>query len=697
MKSWKHRILAGLVAFSLLLPAVGYAQESAAPSAEPAAASPTSESTAVPVKLTIEELAGQFTSAYGTTSLQYAMLDDGTITKTGTSGVYSKSENRLLTDDILYGIGSVSKVYTTAAALKLAEQGKLDIDKPVADYLPAFTMKDARYRQITPRMLMNHSSGLNGSSLQNAFLFDDADTFAHDSLLDKLASQTLKADPGAFSVYCNDGFTLLELLIEKVSGMPFSKYLKETFFTPMGLEHTSTTADTFDEAQLAKTYLPQFEQALPRDSVNVLGTGGIYASASDLASFGGLLMGGKPDLLSKESSEKMFAQEYKNGIWVDTDINTVGYGLGWDSVDLYPFTEYGIKAASKGGDSLMYHASLIVLPEHALAVAVTSSGGSSGLNSLLGTKILLEALLEKGIIDEIKPDKVPEPPVQQTMPKELEAFSGYYGTRGGASKIAVADGKITIPGTAQTPAQEYVYVGDNQFKNADGSITLQFSKEKNGHTYLQMMAYATIPGLGSTVSADFNAQKLEPNEITDEVRSAWAERVGKKYYLVNEKATSQLYPLNAVSPIMADLDNGYVLGDKIVSADTAQNILQLPVMSGRDTFDVYTFSQNGKDYLKTSDTVLISEDSIAPIWDGGDSLCTIQPDGYARWYRLPQSTSGKAVSVSVPDGGVFAVYDADGTCTMHSLITGATEAQLPKNGTIVFLGKAGVQFKISIL
>ena len=71
-----------------------------------------------------------------------------------------------------------------------------------------------------------------------------------------LASQTLKADPGAFSVYCNDGFTLLELLIEKVSGMPFSKYLKETFFTPMGLEHTSTTADTFDEAQLAKTYLP---------------------------------------------------------------------------------------------------------------------------------------------------------------------------------------------------------------------------------------------------------------------------------------------------------------------------------------------------------------------------------------------------------------------------------------------------------
>lgn len=49
----------------------------------------------------------------------------------------------------------------------------------------------------------------------------------------------------------------------------------------MGLGHINTTADTFDEAQLAKTYFPQFEQALPHDSVNVLGTGGIYASASD--------------------------------------------------------------------------------------------------------------------------------------------------------------------------------------------------------------------------------------------------------------------------------------------------------------------------------------------------------------------------------------------------------------------------------
>ena len=89
---------------------------------------------------------------------------------TGHAGNYSRTENRALTDDILYGIGSVSKVYTAAAVLRLADAGKLELDKPVCGYLPNFRMADERYRDITVRMLLNHSSGLAGSTLANAFL-----------------------------------------------------------------------------------------------------------------------------------------------------------------------------------------------------------------------------------------------------------------------------------------------------------------------------------------------------------------------------------------------------------------------------------------------------------------------------------------------------------------------------------------------
>ena len=116
----------------------------------------------------------------GSLSFQYALIDNGEITASGHAGVYSKSENRALTQQTMYGAGSVSKMYTTACVMKLQELGKLELDKPVVQYIPEFTMQDQRYRDITVRMLLNHSSGLMGSSMRNAFLFEDSDSFAHD-------------------------------------------------------------------------------------------------------------------------------------------------------------------------------------------------------------------------------------------------------------------------------------------------------------------------------------------------------------------------------------------------------------------------------------------------------------------------------------------------------------------------------------
>lgn len=61
-------------------------------------------------------------------------------------------------------------------------------------------------------------------------------------------------------------------------------------------------------------------------------------------------------------------------MWPEDSDTSISYGLGWDSVHLYPFSEYGIKAITKGGDTISYHSSLIVLPEYNLAATVTSSG-----------------------------------------------------------------------------------------------------------------------------------------------------------------------------------------------------------------------------------------------------------------------------------------------------------------------------------
>ena len=236
----------------------------------------------------------------GAQSIQYALWQDGEIVLTGHAGAYSRTENRPLTDDVLYGVGSVSKLYTTAAILKLADQGKVELDAPVVRYLPDFTMADARYRDITVRMLLNHSSGLAGSTVTNGFLLNDPDTLAADTLLEELSTQNLKADPGAFSVYCNDGFTLAELVVEAVSGMDFDAYVRQAILEPAGLSATWFPGEDFDRDLLAKTYYGADDvRALPQETVGVHGTGGIYATASDLAAFGGQVFCGEEVLSGK--------------------------------------------------------------------------------------------------------------------------------------------------------------------------------------------------------------------------------------------------------------------------------------------------------------------------------------------------------------------------------------------------------------
>ena len=125
----------------------------------------------------------------------------------------------------LYGIGSVSKVYVTTAVMQLAEEGKVNLDATLTEYIPDFRMADERYKEITVRMLMNHTSGIMGSTNKNSMLYGDNDMSYHDGLLTVLEGQRLKAKPGAYAAYCNDGFTLLEMIVENVSGMSFTEYL----------------------------------------------------------------------------------------------------------------------------------------------------------------------------------------------------------------------------------------------------------------------------------------------------------------------------------------------------------------------------------------------------------------------------------------------------------------------------------------
>ena len=392
-------------------------------------------------------------------------------------------------------------------------------------------------------MLLNHSSGLQGSSLNNAFLFEDNDPHAHDTLLKQLSTQNLKADPGAFSVYCNDGFTLAEILVEKVSGKDFTAFIHQYFTEPLDLDHTKTSQDTLDLSQMAGLYYPTHQGQLPNETVNVIGTGGIYSTAENLVQFAQIFTGEAEGILSDKSVKAMEPEEYKKGLWPEDADNSFDYGLGWDSVRLFPFNQYDMKAVTKGGDTILYHASLVVLPEQNMAAAVLSSGGSSSTNQLLANDILLQALKEKGTIKEIKPEKSFGKPVKADMPSDIAKYAGYYGVTNQQMKVDIKDGElsITVPMVPDYPAEKYVYTADGTFVSADGSTKVSFVKEKNDRIYVWVRQYVSIPGLGQMALSHYTAEKMEANPLSKETAAAWAKREGETFYPLNEKFTSLMY------------------------------------------------------------------------------------------------------------------------------------------------------------
>ncbi|MBJ8110205.1 beta-lactamase family protein [Bacillus cereus group sp. N6] len=644
------------------------------------------------------EKAALLTKSHGTTSVQYALIDNGKLTLSGQAGKNDMEGEQPLTKDTLYGIGSVSKMYATAAVMKLVDEGKVDLDAPVVNYVPDFKMKDGRYKRITPRMLLNHSSGLQGSTLSNAFLFNDNDTYSHDFLLQQLSNQSLKADPGAFSVYCNDGFTLAEILVERVSGMSFTEFLHQRFTEPLKMNHTKTPQDKWRDEKRAGLYFPAYQGQLPIESVNVIGTGGVSSTAEDMVRFSQLFMGQGKGILSDKVVKAMEQEEYKKGMWPGDGDNIFNYGLGWDSVKLYPFSEYGIKGLAKGGDTALQHAILVVLPEQKMAAAVLSSGGRSSTNQLLATELLLAVLKEKGTIKNIKPNKSFGKPVKVKMPQDVAKKAGFYGNSETHFKIEITkNGELFLPSNRE---EKYVYTVDGSFINEKGTSKLNFVTEKNGRTYLRESTYKSTPDLGQGAMTHYLAEKLEDNVLSKKTAAAWAKREGVKFYLVNEKFSSIEY---LVQPKLITTQitrkeglAGYWEGRKITGPNTAAHQLQIPVMNGRDTTETHFYTEGGNEYMEMAGLLYVSGNNVKPLDAGQSSKVTLQANGHAKWFTIPQAAAGKRMTVTLPSKGAFAVYDENGVCVNFTIVSGNNKVKLPKNGTVVIAGARNSEFAITL-
>ncbi|WP_379143678.1 hypothetical protein [Paenibacillus sp. sgz500992] len=286
------------------------------------------------------------------------------------------------------------------------------------------------------------------------------------------------------------------------------------------------------------------------------------------------------------------------------------------------------------------------------------------------------------------------------MPDSLKAYSGLYGTVGSTLSITVENGEINLPGMMNglIPEQTYLYTGDQAFTGKDGRTIISFDEQSNGHTYVRVKSIMEFAGIGQLPIDYYELQKLDGNTLDDSAKRAWNERNGKTYYAVNEKINSLLYlaPQALSKTIQLDEGSGYANGTIITDDNHAVNIAEIPVMNGRDTYDLTFYQEKGIEYLQSGGRTLISEEAVTSIYNGRASVTTIPASGHARWFQIGEGAGGRTMTVDLPESSGFAVYDAKGMPVHISAANSSRTAILPESGLIVFGGEAGDVFKITL-
>lgn len=610
-------------------------------------------------------------------------------------------------DERIYCVASVSKVYVTAAVMQLVDQGLVELDEPITTYIPDFTMADDRYTDITVRMLMDHTSGIMGTSTRNMFLYDD--NYDDPFLLENLASQRLIHAPGEYAAYCNDGFDLLEIIVENVTGMDYTEYVVENIAAPVGAAHTGSPLTLLENDLNAPVTFPgnvpyDYEYGM------CIGAGGIMATASDVANFGSAFFTGNDVLLSSESQEAMATRWNDEG--ENTDIYEDANGLGWDYVESLAYEQEGVTVLGKGGDLINQHSFLLVAPDQEVSVAVLSAGGSSTYNELAAQAILDVVLEEQGIVIDHEADHTYE--FADEIPEEYLGYEGFYvfGSYYGPSYAYISfDGDMMHVQHFDFGAErtdDYRFLTDGSFISVDESGVPSVDyyagrfEERDGHVYITVESSTQETGLGTITYYQYAAERIDPNPVSEEASVSWSGICGREMVLCNERYSSAYYDNPFGCVYMMDelpgyvylLTTGYGRPLQIVDETEASAFTTMPCSINRDLADARIISQDLSD--GTSVTMLALTTGFncrfvdeLPVFDNGIVEVALHDDE-AQWFVIGDDMAGTTITADCPEDSVIYVYNKYHEVVYSTHMINANGIiPLPSEGYIMFAGLDG--------
>ncbi len=298
-------------------------------------------------------------------------------------GITNIATGESVVPETLFQIGSVSKVFTTTLALNLADEGLLDLDVPVLQYVPELGLTDSHAREVlTLRHLLVHRGGFYGDRFDDQGDGDDALERAVRAYHDL----PQHAAPGELWAYSNAGFDLAGRAIENVLGTTFEQAMKERIFVPLDMGratyfateaviHSVAVGHLDDEAGGLRIAVP-FQ--IPRRANPA---GGIIATVAEMIRFAELHIGdGVYDgvrILKPETARMM------RELHSEADF-TRRWGLGWSLREIN-----GVRAVEHTGATNGFMSRLCVIPERNFALAIVTNGENGGsVHSAIYTHIL---------------------------------------------------------------------------------------------------------------------------------------------------------------------------------------------------------------------------------------------------------------------------------------------------------------------
>ncbi|AUJ72466.1 serine hydrolase domain-containing protein [Pseudoalteromonas sp. NC201] len=286
-----------------------------------------------------------------------------------TMGEVSHASEELLGTQHQFDIGSISKQFTAIAIMMLKEQGKLKFEDPVYLYIPNFPYKDIKINQ-----LLNHTSGVPDMMpyISDLYRQGKVDSSLDQSfLLSVLLSEqpALMFKPGEQFKYSNTGYVVLAKVIESVSRLPYSQFLQQQVFSPLGMHYTVSRTKLTEKKITTRAYgfrrhLNDKKRAFDQiPFFDVEGMGGIYSTTQDLYKWHLALSNNK--LISKET----WLQALQPTTTLDNNTKQYGYGFMLKA-DAYDHPKFGHSGHWRGFKSIYSHQ----LDDNRTIILLTNNG-----------------------------------------------------------------------------------------------------------------------------------------------------------------------------------------------------------------------------------------------------------------------------------------------------------------------------------